>query len=246
MPDLNMSDLTSHQLQLGDLFRHAWEIFSKNFQSIALITIIINLPLNLISALLASRAASTTSFAGVSAGALGIMALLSALLGVIIPLGIVFIVQSGLNGQRVDYQAALRSAFERWGAGVITSFLMVILLILLAILLIVPAVIFGVFWAFAIYAVMDEKLSGMAALKQSKGVVQGRWWKVFGNLIAFGVVAGIASWIVNQIFGILPSNVFVTAIASTISSIATSFSLVGGYLLYRNLKAVRPTTAPPA
>ncbi|PIS40798.1 MAG: hypothetical protein COT26_01430 [Candidatus Kerfeldbacteria bacterium CG08_land_8_20_14_0_20_43_14] len=241
-----MSDLTSRQLPLGDLFRHAWEIFSKNFQSIALLTIIINLPLNLISALFASRAASSASVAGVSAGALGIMAILSALLGVIIPLGIVFIIQSGLNGQRVDYQAALRTAFQNWRAGVVTSFLMAILLILLAILLIVPAVIFGVFWAFAIYAVVDEKLSGMAALKQSKGVVQGRWWKVLGNLIAFGFVAGIASWVVNRIFGLLPSNVFISAIASTVASIATSFSLVGGYLLYQNLKAVKPTTTPPA
>jgi hypothetical protein len=236
---VNSADIQKRILPLGELFRLAWDQFVKNWKSIILLTVIISLPLNLLSAIFNRQMASTTSystfFGGLSAAGTGISILLLSLLGILIPLGIVVILRGSLDGKIIDYQTALRTAFTRWGAGITTSLLMAICLIGLVILLVIPAIYFGVLWAFAMYLIMDENLSNMAALKASKAIVQGRWWKVFGNSIAFAVVAGIVASIVSWPFG--GSNVVSVTIANTIGSIGSSFSLVAGYLLYRNLKA---------
>lgn len=239
MPQVNSDDIQKRILPLGELFRLAWNQFVKNWKSIILLTVIISLPLNLLSAIFNHQMASTTTYStflgGISAAGTGISILLLSLLGILIPMGIVVILRGSFEGKTIDYQTALRTAFARWGAGITTSLLMAVCLIGLAILLIVPAIYFGVLWAFAMYVIMEENLSNMPALKASKAIVQGRWWKVLGNTFAFAIVAGIVASIISMPFS--GGNVISITIANTIASIGTSFSLVGGYLLYRNLKA---------
>lgn len=247
-PQVTGADLQQRILPLGELFRLAWAQFIKNWQSIVFLTVIIALPMNLLTAIFGRQVVSTTVnpsvISGIATAGNGISILLLSLLGILIPMGIVVILRGSLEGKTVDYQTALRTAFSRWGAGITTSLLMTVCLIGLAILLIVPAIYFGVLWAFTMYLIMDDNLSNMAALKASKEIVSGRWWKVLGNSLAFGLVAGIIASVISIPFG--RSNVISAAIAGTIGSIGTSFSLVGGYLLYRNLKAnKKPATPTP-
>ena len=242
---------TQQPMLLGQLFRAAWSTFVKHWKTIVLLTLIVSLPLNLLSAITSAQIGPNTGdpqqflngIKGVFGAGLGITVLLASLAGILIPLGIVAIVRAGDNNQTLDIQTAFGQAASRWGAGLVTSLIMVVLLIGLALLLVVPAIIFGVFWAFAIFAVMHDNLQGMAALKESKRVVQGHWWKVFGNVIAFGFVAGIAGSILSAPFYALPVGVIQTTVTSTITSVTSSFALVAGYLLYRSLKAATP--APP-
>ena len=242
-PQVTGTDLQKRVLPLGDLFRLAWDQFVKNWKSIVLLTVVISLPLNLLTVILSRQVASTvahpTVIGGIASAGNGISILLLSLKGILIPMGITVILRGSLEGKAVDYQTALRTAFTRWGAGITTSLLMGVCLLGLAILLIVPAIYFGVLWAFAMYLIIDENLSGMAALKASKAIVSGRWWKVLGNTFAFAIVAGIVTSIISAPFA--GSNAISVAIAGTIASIGTSFSLVGGFLLYRNLKANKAT-----
>jgi hypothetical protein len=244
-PQGTTADLEKHPLLLGDLFRLAWSQFVKNWKDIVLLTVAISLPLNLLAAIFSRQVASTNAnpsvIEGIATAGNGISILLLSLLGILIPMGITVILRGSLVGKQVGYQEALRTAFNRWTAGIATSLLMAVCLIGLAILLVVPAIYFGVLWAFAMYIIIEEKLSGMAALKASREIVRGRWWKVLGNTLAFAIVAGIVTSIVSMPFR--GGNVISVAIVNTIGSIGTSFSLVGGYLLYRNLKANKATNA---
>lgn len=56
------------------------------------------------------------------------------------------------------------------------------------ILFVIPGIIFGVWYTFAIVVFLVEGISGMAALKQSKHYVSGRWGSVAGRLIFAGFI----------------------------------------------------------
>ncbi|MEK6925870.1 MAG: hypothetical protein AABW50_01185 [Nanoarchaeota archaeon] len=83
-------------------------------------------------------------------------------------------------------------------------------LIGLFILLIIPGIIFMVFWIFASYALINEKLGIVDSLKKSKSIVKGRWWRTFGFLIllllivvAFSFVIGLLPFIGSLISSII-------------------------------------------
>lgn len=233
---------------LGELMHNTWEMMKKNAKAIILLGAIVYLPLNALSTILATRVESLTpdnlgAFTWLFTGNLFLALLLFALAGVLVPLGIVAIVRASIDGTTLTFQDALRAATNHWLVGIKTTLLMGILLIPLMFLLVIPAIIFAIFWAFAVYVVMDDKLSGYSALKYSKFVVQGHWWKVLGNLLIMGLVAGIVGSIVSIPFS--TENVVSQIIGATITSIVSMYSLVGAYLLYRNLKSLKPA-APNA
>lgn len=255
MPDAptNHTVYLTKPILLGELFTESWRVFAKHWRSITLLTIVVSLPINFLTALATPRTTLPTDDPGAVFEALrssvnpgmGVTLALLSLVGILIPLGIVAIVRAGEKNEALDVQTALGMAAHRWRAGVITALLLVVFLIGLAILLVIPAIIYGVFWAFAMYAVMHDSLQGKAALAESKRVVRGYWWKVLGNLLAVGIVAGIAGSIVAALFNGLPDGTAEITIQSTISSIASSYTIVAGYLLYRNLKAVHDPSSTP-
>lgn len=83
----------------------------------------------------------------------------------------------------------------------ITYIIYIVLIILLFLLLVIPGIIFMVYWYFFAYIVLDQGLSGMAALKKSKEMIKGRWWKTFALFVIAAVVGGILSSIVASTGG---------------------------------------------
>ncbi len=59
----------------------------------------------------------------------------------------------------------------------------------LFILLIVPFVIFLVYWAFGIYVFLEKRTGILAALKESKRLVRGRWWRTLAAVSFVSVLA---------------------------------------------------------
>lgn len=239
---------TNQPILLGALFSAAWEAFIKHWKSIVLLTLMVALPLNLLGSIANTQIANTventqdlTNLFNQNFGAsLGIAIILLSLAGVLIPLGIVAIFRAEEEGKTLSAQEALQQAISHWGAGLITGIVMAILLIGLVILLVVPAIIFGVYWAFALYVVMHDDLRGMAALKESQRIIKGYWWKVLGNLLVLSFVASFVGSILGAPFRNLSNGIVSGTIMNTIASVASSFALVGGYLLFRSLKAAKP------
>lgn len=81
----------------------------------------------------------------------------------------------------------------------VTYVIYVILIVLLFLLLIIPGVIFMVYWYLFTYVVLDQKLSGMAALKKSKQMITGNWWKTFGIVAIAVLISIVASSIVSSV-----------------------------------------------
>ncbi len=86
------------------------------------------------------------------------------------------------------YAAAAKAYLPYLG----TSLLILIFLLPLMLLLVLPAIYFMVCWVLIGAIAMAEDTFGMRALKRSRGLVQGHWWRTFGLLIVaslFGLVA---------------------------------------------------------
>lgn len=77
----------------------------------------------------------------------------------------------------------------------------IVLIIILFILLIIPGVYFMVYWYLFSYVVLDQGLTGLNALKKSKEMITGHWWKTFGIFVILIVVSAVTSGIISGISG---------------------------------------------
>lgn len=107
----------------------------------------------------------------------------------------------------------------------ITYVIYMVLIILLFLLLIIPGIIFMVYWYLFTYVVLDQHLSGMAALKKSKELITGKWWKTFGIVVIAVLLSGVSSSIVT---GISSGNEFMAGFL--VSIVSSLMSIYFGYV----------------
>lgn len=70
------------------------------------------------------------------------------------------------------------------------------------ILFIIPGIIFSIWFAFTMYAVVLDNARGTKALSLSKHLVRGRWWAVFVRLLVPGIAFGLIVLLAQAIIGI--------------------------------------------
>lgn len=113
----------------------------------------------------------------------------------------------------------------------LTYLIYVVLLILLLLLLVIPGIIFMVYWYVFSYVVLDQGLSGMAALKKSKEMITGNWWRTFALFLIAALLSGVSSSLVS---GVSAGNAFVAgllmAVISGIVSVYFGYVAVAYYL----------------
>jgi hypothetical protein len=77
--------------------------------------------------------------------------------------------------------------------------LTIICLIPLYILLIIPGIIFTVFWVFSSYILLTGKNTAWESMKQSKVLVKGRWWTIFGYVLLLFIMIIVTSVVLGFI-----------------------------------------------
>ena len=83
---------------------------------------------------------------------------------------------------------AVHNSSSYLGKAVLLSVILGLALIALFFLFIIPAIIFGVFWAFALYALVVDNTGVAQAMRQSRKIVSGRWWTVFIYLLLLALI----------------------------------------------------------
>lgn len=76
-----------------------------------------------------------------------------------------------------------------------------IVLLIITIIGIPVAIFFIVYWYFFAYVVLDQGLAGMKALKKSKEMIKGHWWKTFALFVIAALLSGIISSVITSIGG---------------------------------------------
>ncbi|MFA5211328.1 MAG: glycerophosphoryl diester phosphodiesterase membrane domain-containing protein [Patescibacteria group bacterium] len=114
------------------------------------------------------------------------------------------------------------------------------------ILFIIPGIIFAIWFSFAIQAVVLDEKKGVESLKQSKKLVEKRWWQTFWRIfipaLFFTLIIVIFEWFFALILGVkdetvlnLPTFIYLVLIM-ILSSFVTPFATSAMTILYLELK----------
>ncbi len=110
-----------------------------------------------------------------------------------------------LQNQTIDLGGAASQALGRIGTMIPTSIVIFIGVFFASLLLLIPGIYLGIVWAFAIYAVVLENCSVFESLKYSQSLVKGRWWPVFGSMLA-GILIILPGIIINSAIAPKPNT----------------------------------------
>lgn len=231
---------SQEEYNLGKILSESWNKFKENFQSILLITLIIYIPINAVLAFVPIEGLMEQqgNWQGVRTY-LRIMQVLEGFIGIIATMAIAYLIKSSLDNNNVTYSEALKKSLSRWGAAIITTFILGLFIFGLTLLLIVPGIIFYVFWIFAPLVVILKDKSGKSALDYSKSIVKGRWWKVALYSLVFGFLGLISGLLAGASFWFLPDNFLTSVLIDTVIDIVASFFTVVSVIFFINLDSTK-------
>jgi hypothetical protein len=202
-------------LSFGEILDSAFSVYRDNFVVLAGIAVLVGIPVGLIAA------------AGVKANS-GLLTLLGLLIGLILePMMLIALTTAVATiylGRPVTIGDAYRSVGRVFTPIIGTILLLDILLLISFLALVVPAIYFFVCWILVFPVMIVEHRFGMTALRRSRQLVNGVWWKSFGIILVAGLIAQVPVWVLERIWTFIP--VLGSVLSAATSAIASTYSLV--------------------
>lgn len=214
-----MRDLVySRELRLNELIAIGFRMFLGNFKTILFGLVIICLPISVLSSLIQTRMAGTLNIMNAISEAqyavsnaemiqvlqrytlenLLIIAV-SVFLEPIFTIGVAKAVKARLEGREVNRTKVFSDALLLEGTIVQVGFVYAVL-VFLGSLILFPGIFMAVNWMFYVYCIGLCDRKGMDALRHSKDLVRGRWWKTFGYLIVLYMVGIFWNMMIQMAF----------------------------------------------
>jgi hypothetical protein len=149
----------------------------------------------------------------------------------------VVVVQALARGEEPTVGGALRSASTRLlpAVAAVVVYSLAVAAGLLA--LVVPGVWLAVRWYFCAQAAVVDGLGPADALRRSAQVVEGRWWRTFGVLLAFGVVVGAVGAVGGALAHEIQNGALFTTAWILVQTITLSLTAIFGTLLFFDSRA---------
>jgi hypothetical protein len=228
----------------GEVFGNSWNLFKSKFGLLASLAFIFYfLPTVIYGFWTKSRAGLLGGLATPTVGEFfrelfvvlpgGIVV---GILSLVASLSIIYFLNNKPKKGGLTFGESLKGGLSFLIAGILVTLLVFIFLIPLFLLLIIPGIIFGVYWAFSLYALVVDKTTIRGALKKSHDVVRGKWWRVVGYMILLGLILMVVSW-VGAALGLLGSVGYVLqVVVSTLITIFSTVFMNTFYLALRNSK----------
>lgn len=231
-------ELRNKEFGLIEIIASGWKAFKDNFISILIITLIINLPFDILNFFLPNE---NEQFSSINLWITWLILVLQlpGLMGVAVIVE-QYILQEHSTATEKAF-SALKKAFSRFGAMFGTGTLLGGLTFLLFLLFFIPGFIFLVNQYFSLEAVTLREQSGQAALSYSKSIVQGRWWKIFFlllvSVINVFIIVFVLAGIKEIIVLINPSlNLFLTLMLNFSISLLGKLNQVFSTICFLNLE----------
>jgi hypothetical protein len=224
----------------GTLLRVSWRVYTRAYDGIFLILLLVQLPLDFAAELVDRGVRGARGAVPYTVGDLlaswKLQQLLQGTVGILAVMAVIHLVAQAVLGRRITPWAGLRAAARHWGRGFLASFLAGLGEGLGFFLLVVPGVILSVRWAFVLPVVILGETGGRSAMNESARLVSGRWWPVCGRLVALFILP-ILAWGVLAIITVLmtPKCLLQDVSLGFLFSVCLAYSWVGTTLLYLDL-----------
>lgn len=163
-------------------------------------------------------------------------------------------------GRETSAGASLRFAGDRLGAALWLGIVLAVGVAIGLLAFIVPGIWLAVAWSVAFPAMLVEGTGGLAALRRSTALVQGRWWATCGRLVVACILVVVIGGVITSV-ALAPVDATSTAalvlesVANlAVSVLTTPFLTAVATLIYFDLRArkeggadvAHPSAAPPA
>lgn len=132
-----------------------------------------------------------------------------------------------IAGKKEKIKNLYRQAWKKFWKYLFLSILIVLLIVFGIVLLIIPGIIFMIWFSFSSYELILENRGVTRSLGESKRLVKGRFWKVFGRMIVFAVFG----MIIQLLFVLIPY------LGTVIYPLFGALFILPNYLLYQELKS---------
>jgi hypothetical protein len=236
---------------VAELLRKAWERLQQNFRAFASIgvaalvaQIIMSLAAvallagTLVGGLYGLSQGNTTVGVGLIVSSIFVLLVLLVLYAFVyawVQAAYILRIKGEVSSTQSLFQLSKQWVMPLWWVCILAG----IMILIGTVLFIIPGIIFAVWYSFISFIVVIEGVKGNQALQKSKSYVQGYWWPVFGRLVLVGIVIGIASSILNAIFGNINSTLGSIVSSAASIFIFVPFGLSYQYEVYTALKAIK-------
>ena len=235
----------------------AFHVFSANISSVIKVMTIIFLPISLLQVIIGDRMMSAYTvfqqFTQMDIAAINQSELLTTAYHVLLnyglllmvtlflePVGIIAIakvVKQYIDGKEVSMGQALSEAFSLMPTIIVTGIIYGVL-VFLGSIVIVPGVYFSIAWGFYLFCIGLSGKKGWAALKYSKELVKGKWWRTFAYLWLLSIVAMLWNSVFQLIYVFVPAGTASDILYQFLCYFSLAFVATGETLLFINREAI--------
>ena len=252
------NQIYNRELNWTELVATAMHIFAATFGSFVKVLMFIFLPISLLEGVILGRMTATSAaIDGISQMASPSNANIQEMMGLFMqmmtqefllyavamflqPVGTIAIakmVKQFIDGEKIEAGKAISEALNHMPAILITGFIYGAL-VLLGSFVIIPGVYFGIAWGLYAFCIAFEDKKGWDALRGSKALVQGKWWRTLGYLFLLSCVSMLWNSVFQLICSFFEESTMANVIYQFLCYISVGFVAVGECLLYLNRKAV--------
>ncbi len=188
-PVSEIQSLPQNPLQLWAILSKAWQTFTARFWVVAVVVMIIWMPCELLSSHMDNFVFAEDDFRK----SFKFEQFLDNFFGIISTAGVIFIALQFSSGFSVGFGRALGVGLRSWPRMWWTRFLTNFVLILSFILLLVPFIYLYPRLSLVESVVVNEQISGVAAMKRSYELTRGRYWLFFRLTLVLSLLLGVPS-----------------------------------------------------
>jgi hypothetical protein len=155
--------------------------------------------------------------------------IITTLLTMMISIAFSFAIKDALDNQPIrDFKTTFKQTKSFILPVLLVSILTGLFIMVGTIAVIIPGIIFAVWYVFSTYEVIFNNKRGLAAMKSSKALVLGRWWRVLWRILIPSLVYGIGIWIILMVT-LLPLNLhYISKVDTTTIQARVNYLIIQG------------------